>query len=345
MATLFLLAGPVHAQYQVTGQVITDEGTSLPGVNVAVMGTTIGTTTDLEGRYNLNVPSPTDTLVFSFIGFETQEIPIANRSVVDVAMAEDVEALEEVVVVGYGTQRKVNLTGAVASVEAEEMAEIPVPTVTHALQGMAPGLQLLDGGDRPGRNALNLLVRGQGTLGRGGDEGNAAARPLVLIDGLEGNLATVDMDDVESISVLKDAASAAIYGSRAANGVILVTTKRGSADRLQITYSGYVGMQDITAWPERVSTETHMRLANLARSNYMQWCLDGRNPNVPVDECETYDSYQPRYSEEYIQNTIAGTDPDARATSGSTRSSIRRRSRTTRCESPAATRQPATPSP
>jgi len=313
-AVLMLIAGPAHAQHQVTGLVTSaDEGAPLPAVTVSAKGTTIGTTTDLEGRYTLNVPSPTDTLVFSFIGYETQEVPIANHSVVDVVLVTSIEALDEVVVVGYGTQRKVNLTGAVASVSAEEMSELPVPTVTHALQGMAPGIQLLDGGNRPGRNELDLLIRGQGTLGRGNDAGNAAAaRPLVLIDGLEGNLATVDMDDVESISVLKDAASAAIYGSRAANGVILVTTKRGRAlDRPQITYNGYMGIQDITAWPERVDTETHMRLANLARSNYMQWCLDGRNPNVPVDQCESYPNYQPRYSEEYIQNTIAGTDPDA----------------------------------
>ena len=318
LTSFFVITGPVNAQDQhsVSGQVTSaDEGTSLPSVNVVVKGTTIGTITDLEGQYTLDVPSPTDTLVFSYIGYEPQEVPIANRSVIDVAMGTDVGLLNEVVVVGYGTQQRVNLTGAVASVSTAEMAEIPVPTVTHALQGMAPGIQLLDGGNRPGRNELNLLIRGQGTLGRdnAGDAGNAgAARPLVLIDGLEGNLATVDMADVESISVLKDAASAAIYGSRAANGVILVTTKRGSAqDRLQITYNGYVGMQDITAWPERVSTAEHIRLANLARSNYMQWCLDGRNPDVPVDECADNPSYAPRYTEEYIQNTLAGTDPDA----------------------------------
>lgn len=216
------------------------------------------------------------------------------------------------VVVGYGTQRMENLTGSVASVSAEEMAEIPVPTVTHALQGMAPGLQLLDGGNRPGRNELDLLVRGQGTLGRGDPGSAGASRPLVLIDGLEGDLSTVDMDDVENISVLKDAASAAIYGSRAANGVILVTTKRGSASGgLQVDYNGYMGTQDITAWPDRVDTETHMRLANLARSNLMQWCLDGRDPSQTPAECRSNPSYAPRYTDEYIQNTIAGTDPDA----------------------------------
>ena len=292
------------------------EAAPLPGVNVVVKGTQIGTATDAEGEYSLQAPAATDTLVFSFVGYQTQEVPIDGKSEIGVMMSSRSIFSEELVVVGYGTQRKVNLTGSVSSVSAEEMAEIPVPTVTHALQGMAPGLQLLDGGNRPGRNELDLLVRGQGTLGRAdsdtdaGDKG--ASRPLVLIDGLEGNLATVDPDDVESISVLKDAASAAIYGSRAANGVILVTTKRGSAsDRPQVTYNGYVGMQDITAWPERVNTETLMRLANLARSNYLQWCLDGRDPNAATEQdCYSNPSYAPRYTEEYIQNTVAGTNPD-----------------------------------
>lgn len=312
-AFLFICQSEVLAQ-QVSGTVTdaSDEST-LPGVNILVKGTTTGTSSGADGNYTVNVPSLQDTLVFSFIGYQTQEIPIQGRTEINVSLQMSAISGEELVVVGYGTQRKVNLTGSVASVSTEEMTEIPVPTVTHALQGMAPGLQILDGGDRPGRNNLSLLIRGQGTLGRGDNAGDAgASRPLILVDGVEGDLSNVDMADVANISVLKDAASAAIYGSRAANGVILVTTKRGVASkRPQITYSGYVGMQNITAWPERVDTETHMRLANLARSNYMQWCLDGRNPDVPVSECRSYESYQPRYTEEYIQNTIAGTDPDA----------------------------------
>lgn len=311
MAALPIVA---HGQsgFTVQGTVTEAEtGSGLPGANIVVKGTAIGTTTDVDGYYSLDVPSAGDTLVFSYVGFERVEEPIAGRATVNVELAPEALLGDEVVVVGYGTQRKENLTGSVASVSAEEMAEIPVPTVTHALQGKAPGLQLLDGGNRPGRNALDLLIRGQGTLGRDNAGGKGASRPLVLIDGLEGNLANVDPDDVEKISVLKDAASAAIYGSRAANGVILVTTKRGRAqERPTITYNGYVGMQDITAWPQRVSTVRHMELANLARSNYLQWCLDGRSGETP-EECRSNPSYAPRYSEEYIQNTAAGTDPDA----------------------------------
>lgn len=310
---LLLSVQEAQAQHEVSGTVSdASNGELLPGVNIVVKGTTSGTSTNTNGEFNLTVSSSTDTLIFSFVGFESQEVPINDRAEIDVNLQPQAFMGEDVVVVGYGTQQRQNLTGSVSSVSTAEMAEVPVPTVTHALQGMSPGLQLLDGGDHPGRNQLDLLVRGQGTLGRGDDTGGAgASRPLVLIDGIEGNLSNIDIEDVENISVLKDAASAAIYGSRAANGVILVTTKRGAAGDLQVTYNGYYGTQDLTAWPERVDTETHMELANVARENLMNWCLDGRDPNVPVDQCESHDSYQPRYSEEYIQNTIAGNDPDA----------------------------------
>ncbi|MDZ7692594.1 MAG: carboxypeptidase-like regulatory domain-containing protein [Balneolaceae bacterium] len=285
-------------------------GETLPGVNIVVKGTNTGTSTNSEGAYSLNVPSLQDTLVFSFIGYQTQEVPIQGRTEIDVSMQLSAISGEELVVVGYGTQRRESLTGSISSVSTNEMSAIPVPTVTHALQGMAPGMQILDGGDMPGNNVLDVLVRGQGSLGRGGDTGSAAAsRPLVLIDGIEGNLANVDMEDVESISVLKDAASAAIYGSRAANGVILVTTKRGNAGDLQITYNGYYGSQDMTSWPDRVDTETHMRLANVARTNLLNACLDGREGQTEA-ECRSNPSYAPRYTEEYIQNTIAGDQPD-----------------------------------
>lgn len=300
-----------YGQQTVTGTVV-DASTSetLPGVNILVQGTTTGTSTDAEGAFSLDVPSLQDTLIFTFVGYQTQEVPINGRTEIDVSLQLSTIAGEEVVVIGYGTQRSENLTGSVSSVSTEEMAEIPVPTVTHALQGMAPGMQVLDGGDMPGHNQVDVLVRGQGTLGRGGDTGSAeASRPLVLIDGLEGNLSNVDMEDVESISVLKDAASAAIYGSRAANGVILVTTKRGQAGTLQVTYNGYYGTQDMTTWPERVDTETHMQLANVARENLLNWCLDGRAGQTE-EECRNNPSYAPRYTEEYIQNTVAGDQPD-----------------------------------
>lgn len=302
------------AQHQVTGTVVdANSNEPLPGVSILIQGTGQGTSTNLDGTFDLSTPDDQSTLVFSYVGYIRLVVPINGRSELEVELEPSVMMGDDVVVVGYGTQRTESVTGSVASVSAQDMAQIPVPTVTHALQGMAPGLQLLDGGDRPGRNQLNLLIRGQGSLGRGGDTGDAgASRPLILIDGVEGNLANVDVNDVERISILKDASSAAIYGSRAANGVILVTTKRGNAQGLQVTYNGYAGIQNITAWPERVDTETHMRLANVARTNLMNWCLDGRDPNAQTEAaCRNNPSYAPRYSEEYIQNTISGVDPDA----------------------------------
>lgn len=319
IALLFSFAS-AEAQQQgvVAGTVTDDAGAPLAGAQVSIVGLDIGTLVNEAGRYRVaGVPAGEQTVRVTLLGYgeATRAVTVnaGQTTTADFALSVEAIELESIVAVGYGTQRKVNMTGSVASMETQDMDKLPVPTVTHALQGMAPGVQLLDGGNRPGRNALDLLVRGQGTLGRGGDAGSAgAARPLILIDGLEGNLANVDMDDVESISVLKDAASAAIYGSRAANGVILVTTKRGAAgERAQVTYTGYYGMQDITAWPERVSTEDHMLLANIARSNYLAWCQDGRNPNIDPADCASNPSYAPRYSDEYIQNTIAGTDPDA----------------------------------
>ncbi|REL38065.1 TonB-dependent receptor [Rhodohalobacter sp. SW132] len=311
---LLLIGTNGMAQHDVSGTVI-DGNTMepLPGVSILVMGTDQGTASNIDGEFSLSVPDQNSTLVFTYIGYVRQEVPLEGRNEITVELQPSILMGDDVVVVGYGTQRLESLTGSVASVSAEQMAKVPVPTVTHALQGMAPGLQLLDGGDRPGRNQLNLLIRGQGTLGRG-DPGSAnASRPLVLVDGVEANLANVDINDVERVSVLKDASSAAIYGSRAANGVILVTTKRGAAQgRVQVSYNGYIGMQNITAWPEQVDAETHMRLANVARTNFLNWCLDGRDPNAQTEAaCYDNPSYAPRYSEEYIQNTISSNDRDA----------------------------------
>src|SRR5699024_10084146 len=144
----------------------------------------------------LAASSSSDTLAFSFVGYQTQEIPIDGRTEIDISLQSKAFTGEEMVVVGYGEQKKVNLTGSVASVSTDEMTGIPVPTVTHALQGMAPGLQLIDGGDMPGHNQLDLLVRGQGSLGRGDDTGGAgSSRPLILIDGIEGDLSNVNMED------------------------------------------------------------------------------------------------------------------------------------------------------
>jgi TonB-linked SusC/RagA family outer membrane protein len=314
IALLLPAATAVAQQQGVIAGVVTDQsGAPLAGAQVTVVGTGLGTLANEQGRYRLaNVPAGDATVRVLLIGFtegsRTVNVPAGGTVNADFRLLVSAIELEGLVAVGYGVQQRVNLTGAVATTRTDEMERLPVATVTAALQGMAPGLQVLDGGHQPGRNQLDVLVRGQGTLGRGGNLGDrGGSRPLVLIDGIEGNLATVDIRDVESVSVLKDAAAAAIYGSRSANGVILVTTKRGSAlERPQITYSGYIGTQDMTAWPERVDIGTWMTLANRARENLRNWCLDGRDPVNSGAQCATV--YPDRYTQEYMQNTLAGTD-------------------------------------
>ena len=293
----------------ITGTVTSDVGRPLPGAAVTIVGTQRGTVTGSDGTFELTgVPAGTHTLRASSLGFAVQETSVTVQSGTPASVALQLQSqaveLEGVVAVGYGTQQRVNLTGAVASVNTEEMAAVPVPSVAAALQGMSPGLQILDGGQQPGRNNIDILVRGQGTLGRGGNRGSAnAARPLVLIDGIEGDMNTLDINDIENISVLKDASSAAIYGSRAANGVILITTKRGVAGgRPQITYSGYVGMQNITAWPENVGAVRHMELRNIARSNMANWC-------ITTGECDPA-TYGPDYTQEEIDATRRGEGID-----------------------------------
>lgn len=309
-AVLLTSPGPLLAQAtgRITGSVTNDAGQPLTGANVVVVGTNIGTLTDGSGNFTLvGVPAGQHTLRASLIGYQEQTVSVTvaagQTATASFRLSTQAIALEEIVAVGYGTQQRVHVTGAVASVRVDEAAKLPVPTVTHALQGLSPGLQILDGGHMPGRWQTDLLVRGQGTLGRGGNRGDkGASRPLVLIDGIEGNLNTLDADDIESISVLKDAASAAIYGSRAANGVILVTTKRGqAASRPRISYTGYYGIQDITAWPKNVGAPTHMELRNLARRNLRNWCIDtGRcDPN----------NYPDTYTQGAIDSTRLGLDP------------------------------------
>lgn len=308
---LFVPIGPMaEAQAQeagtVRGTVTSDVGNPLSGVSVSVVGTERGTLTRGDGSFEITgVPAGPQTIRATSLGYAAGEQQVTLQSggsaTVSFQLRSQAVELEGVVAVGYGTQQRANLTGAVASVNTEDMAALPVPSVAAALQGMAPGLQILDGGNMPGRNNIDVMVRGQGSLGRTNNRGDAgASRPLVLIDGIEGDMNTLDMNDIENISVLKDASSAAIYGSRAANGVILITTKRGAAgDRPQISYSGYVGMQNITAWPDNVGALRHMELRNIARANMFNWCT------IMEDRCDPA-NYVPDYTQEEIDAARRG---------------------------------------
>jgi TonB-linked SusC/RagA family outer membrane protein len=228
-------------ELSISGQVLDDASNPLPGVNIVVKGTTNGTTTDSDGKYSLTVPSGNAILVFSFIGYVTQEVAVGNQDVVNVSLVSDIATLSEVVVVGYGEQKRSSLTGAVSSVNSKEIAALPVPSVSAALQGRVPGVLVTNNGG-PGSSAI-VRIRGIGSITQNAD-------PLYVVDGFPTpnfNMNSIDTKDIESVEILKDAAATAIYGSRAANGVVLITTKSGSKDqRVHVDIEAYAGTQ--SAW-------------------------------------------------------------------------------------------------
>jgi len=232
----------------VSGIVRASDGTPLIGATVQVKGTGIGTVTDMDGNYQLNVPDDATTLVISFMGYVTQEVEITGRSVIDVQLMEDFAQLDEVVVIGYGTKKKVNLTGAVSTVDSEAIEDRPISNVQQALQGAVPNLVITTtkAGGEPGAN-MDMNIRGLQSI-----EGNS--QPYVLVDGIPMGINDINPDDVETISVLKDAAASAIYGARAAYGVILITTKKGKTDGVTFSYSGNVANSSPLNWPDFAST-------------------------------------------------------------------------------------------
>lgn len=268
----------------VSGNVVDETGLPVIGVNVKVKGTTNGAITDLDGNFTLKGVPQGAVLVVSYVGYKEQEIKVGAQSQLSITLQEDTELIDEVVVVGYASQKKVNLTGSVSSVNMEDIAEKrPITNLSSGLAGMAAGVSVTLSSNIPGSDNASILVRGQGTLN------NSA--PLIIIDGVESNINTVAPQDVESMTVLKDAASASIYGSRAANGVILITTKKGKSGKVNIDYTGYVSLESIGNKLDNITNSaTHMELANEAYSNsnmsplFSQETIDawrndaGRNP-------------------------------------------------------------------
>ena len=257
---LFLGAGAaisVSAQTRrVSGQVLSN-GESVIGASVIVKGTTTGTVTDVDGSFSLQA-LPQDVLVFSAIGYETKEVALDGRTSLTVELAESNLLLDDAVVVGYGVQKKVNLTGAVASVSTQELEGKPIANVLEGLQGTTPGLVIQQGSSTPG-GVPTMNIRGFNTM----NDNN----PLVIIDGIEGSLGNLNPADIEQISVLKDASSTAIYGSRASNGVILVTTKKGSEGKVSVGYDMTYGLQQPTALPTVVDSWIYAELYNEAAVN------------------------------------------------------------------------------
>lgn len=258
------VTSPQQAKQTIKG-VVQDAFGPIAGANVIEKGTTNGTITDMDGNFTLDV-APNSILVITFIGYKEQQVPVNNQKTFNIKLTEDSQALDEVVVVGYGTQKKVNMSGSVTSVNVSEMAESrPLTNISTALAGTAPGVQITSSNNLPSNNGdADIKVRGQGTLNN--------SSPLVIIDGVEGTLNSVSPQDVETVSVLKDAASSAIYGSRAANGVILITTKQGKSGKMKLDYTGYVSFQTLDQPYEVVSDY----------ANYMEYLNEGMaNSNKP----------------------------------------------------------------
>lgn len=233
----------------ISGQVTDENGHPLPGVTVVVKNSTTGTITDESGNYQLEVPDGTDFLVFTFIGMRSVEEPVSNRMTINVSMEPDVVGLEEVIAIGYASQKKANIVGSVTSVSGDKIAAIPAPDISNAISGRMPGSVIMQQSGEPGQNDAKILVRGRTTLGDDNDDPSITA-PLVVVDGIPGrSLGDIDPVDIESISILKDA-SAAIYGATAANGVILVTTKKGRTGKPTLSYQFYQGFMKPTILPK-----------------------------------------------------------------------------------------------
>ncbi|HET7180143.1 MAG TPA: carboxypeptidase-like regulatory domain-containing protein, partial [Chryseosolibacter sp.] len=228
---------PADPAIEVSGVVTDENDQPLPGVNVIERGTTNGTTTDADGHFTLQVTDANSPIVISFIGYESQEIVAGSRTQFSIKLSPAIESLQEVVVVGYGVQKKANLTGAVATVDAKDIEKLNVTQTSQLLTGQVAGVTVVQQSGQPGKEGLDIRIRGIGTFSGAGNN------PLVLVDGLASSLDNVDFNDIASISVLKDAASASIYGARAANGVILIETKKGKEGKVSVNYHGYVGFE------------------------------------------------------------------------------------------------------
>ncbi|TXK33303.1 TonB-dependent receptor [Pontibacter qinzhouensis] len=248
----------------ISGKVTDEKGEGLPGVTVLLKGTSTGASTSIDGDYSLTVPAGTGTLLFSYVGFQAQEVPINNRATINITLATDARALDEVVVIGYGTVKKSDVTGSVASVRGEDLTAIPVTNALEVMQGKVPGLDLTVQSGQAGAG-LNLNIRGNRSV-------NASNQPLVLVDGIryDGQL-DVNPNDIASMEVLKDATATAIYGSLGANGVILITTKSGAAGKAKVTFNNYYGIQSVNGYADIMSGPEWVQLRREARRTVGEW--------------------------------------------------------------------------
>jgi len=252
---MVLLTGMAFAQQKtITGKVTDESGAPVPGTTIIVKGTTTGIVSDMDGNYSLSVPATAKTLVFSFVGMKSQEVLVGTQTTITVKMLSESIGLEEVVAIGYGVQKKKLNTGATIQVKGEDIQKMSSISVLSSLQSQTPGVSIVQSSGMPGEG-YKVTVRGLGTIGN--------SNPLYVIDGIAGgDINTLNPSDIESVDVLKDAASAAIYGARAANGVILVTTKRGKSGKMQVTYDGFYGVQNPYKEPPLLDAKQYMSILN-----------------------------------------------------------------------------------
>ncbi len=273
-------------QKKITGTVLNEKGEPLPGATVMVDGTTIGTLTDPNGKFSLDLPDPNVKINISFIGYVIQQISAAGITTIEIKLVPTVESLEEVVVIGYGTQRRTTLTGSVSVVKGDVMAKIPVPNVTNAMAGQIAGVLTRQQGGEPGSDNSDIHIRGIATTGSNG--------PLIVVNGVvRNNLDQIDPATIESVSVLKDASAVAPYGMGGANGVILITTKTGSEGLPTLTFNTYYGWQTPTYYPNLLNAADYMTLRNEAVFN--------QNPSSPL-------TFNPKLIASY--DSAHAADPD-----------------------------------
>ncbi|MET7259423.1 SusC/RagA family TonB-linked outer membrane protein [Dyadobacter jiangsuensis] len=308
LLTLLVMTGAYAQDVTVKGKVNDEQGQGLPGVSVLVKGTSTGTVTDIEGNYTVNAPG-TATLVFSFIGYITQEIPLGNKTSLDVKMATDTKALDEVVVVGYGTAKKATLTGSVTAVKGAELQKAPSTNLSNTLGGRLPGVSAVQASGEPGYDGSAIRIRGTNSLGN--------SNALIVVDGVpnrSGGLDRLNPADIESISVLKDAA-AAIYGSRAGNGVILITTKRGKSGKPQLSYDLNLGIAQPTRTPQMSNAAEYATIRNELQIydnlpvGQWQGALQGFNTNGAYTRTDNGNVLNAVFTPTDIQKFRDGSDP------------------------------------
>lgn len=278
-----LQSQPNNGKYKITGNVADNNGEPIIGASVVISGTKNGTVTDIDGNFTLVSTSETPTLNISYVGFDTQNIKVRQGQSVKVTLKENAQSLEELVVVGYGSQKKVNVIGSIATVDSKSLESRSASDVSNMLTGQMSGVTITQTSGNPGQDGGTIRVRGVGSFG-------ATPSPLVLVDGMPGSLSDLTPDEIENISVLKDASSAAIYGSRAANGVVLVTTKRGKEGRTKVSYNGSVGFSKAAELPEMAHSYDYAKFYNMAigtdtyTAEEIQKYKDGTDPDNYADE-------------------------------------------------------------